>query len=184
MTLTEIIKRDDVFDEQTLCFQTTPLAKIWVLSLLTFGFYDLFLVYSYWKTLREKFGHKVSPLWRAIFLTIMNFSLFPTLKKYFEHYGVKCTSGVLLAFSYLFWCGVQNGLSRISEKTDGLNIAVEIISLIACIFSTFIIVSIQKNINKINQEKFPNAPQNNWKISNTIWTVILAILIVLAYLPA
>ena len=39
-------------------------------------------------------------------------------------------------------------------------------------------------LNKINEQYYPDAPKNPWSVANTIWTVILMVLWILTYLPA
>ena len=69
---------------QNMCFPTISLYKICILSLITFGLYDIIWGYKLWKIIQTEFGYKhINPLLRAFFLKITNFSLFDVLSKYF-----------------------------------------------------------------------------------------------------
>ena len=35
-----------------------------------------------------------------------------------------------------------------------------------------IVAYIQFIINRVNEENFPNAPQNKWSVTNTIWLIV------------
>ena len=74
-----VVKRSYEKNDQTLCFPTTSLAKVIILSILTFGLYPIIMSYNYWKKLNENFGYDISPFWRAIFFIYTNFKLFPVL---------------------------------------------------------------------------------------------------------
>ncbi len=39
------------------------------------------------------------------------------------------------------------------------------------------------HINTINQHHYPQAKNNNWKLSNTIWAIICLALFMLAIIP-
>ena len=92
-----VVKRPYDENDSTLCFKTTPIIKVIILSILTFGFYNLILFYNYWKSLNERFGHQVSPFWRAFFAWITNFSLFPILSNYASAFKTNIYAPILLA---------------------------------------------------------------------------------------
>jgi len=147
------------------CFATAPVWKIVLLSAVTCGIYEVIWFYSLWKRLADKFDYKVLPLVRAIFAGITNFWLFPVLENHFKKLNQKSYSGILIAAIYLF-------LSLCSNLREPY-------WLIMPIGSTIIIALYQHRINQTNLAGFPNAPQNNWTVANTIWTVICAPLLIL-----
>ncbi len=183
MSLEEIVKKEYVENDSTLCFKTTPVAKVIILSLVTFGFYDVILAYNFWKTLKENFGYKVSPFWRAIFDVFTNFRLFPIFFKYFENFNVKIMSAGLLASIYLICTWIDNKISFKMMTLDKTNWILETVSWGLCVITTLIFAYFQNKINKINEQHYPDAPKNPWKVSNTIWTILFSILIILLYLP-
>ncbi len=54
-------------------------AKLTILSLATFGLYEVFWFYQNWKRVRDRTGRTLSPFWRAIFSPIFVFPLARTV---------------------------------------------------------------------------------------------------------
>jgi len=67
-----------------------PLAihKPVLMSLATFGVYDVYWLYRNWSRVREKTGRSLSPFWRAIFAPLWAFSLFEEVKDQARPAGV------------------------------------------------------------------------------------------------
>lgn len=179
MSLEEIVKKDYVENDPTLCFKTTPIWKIVVLSLLSGGFYFLILFYNYWKTLRYNFGYEINSFFRAWFMSITNFSLFPIFDKYFRCFGERLSVPCWFAFLFFVLCIISSALDRITWRMEELNATywgAEGLNFIISILIILMVVFIQSKINKVNKEYFPNAPVNGWTVANTVWTVVLGLL--------
>lgn len=185
MELKDIVKKEFAENDETLCFQSTPISKILVLSVLSGGIYDIILAYGWWKSLKQNFGYKISPFWRGVFCVFTNFKLFPIFEKYTKIFETKekYLKGVKYAILYFLMCFISTKIELKATILDLKNqldpitsIIIELISLLFTLAATLIMVSVQRKINKINEQYFPNAPQNSWKKSNIIWTVILVIL--------
>ena len=166
-----------------LDFQTTPIWKIFVLSILTGGLYHIVYFYSLWKTIKVKFGFKNAPFWRALFSGITNFWLFPILGVYFERFNNKIKNASLLATFYFLICWVSNRMAMSTWNSELINYGIEVLDLFLTLVLTLIVVKFQSIINKINQENFPNAEVNGWKLSNTIWSIVFALLTILYFIP-
>ncbi len=191
-TLQEIVKKEYVENDSTLCFETTPPAKVFILSVLTFGIYDLILAYNWWKVLKQNFGYQVSPFWRGLFNVFTNFKLFPIFEKYFSSLeikgayfsGISCAiyyfmmqvADVRLTFKELSW---EDAGSLTYDKT----VIINIVSIILYMQCALVIAFLQNKINKTNIQYFPNAPKNPWKVSNIIWIIIFLIMNILTFLP-
>ena len=93
--LISMVKNKNI-DINELWFETTPIYKIVILSILTFGFYNIVLLYNYWKVFKKKFGYAISPSCRAIFFAIYCFSLFPKLDKYIKTFNIASFPPILL----------------------------------------------------------------------------------------
>ena len=169
--------------DNTLCFKTTPLSKVFFLSLLSCGIYDIIFVLNYWKTLKDHFDIKISPFWRGLFVPLTNFKLFPVLSLYFKKYNISFNA-TLLAWIYFIVSYISTKVDIKSLKFETTNWTYEIISLSFILASTLIMVFVQHKINKVNYENFPDAPKNPWKASNIIWFIILLSCTVLVYLPS
>lgn len=158
-------------NKENMCFTTTPLCKLVILSVITLGFYDLIWAYNLWRTIKIEFGYNVNALLRTIFMGITNFSLFNIINKHTHKCGLDEFNSVILATIYIILCIIGNIYNSMS--------------IITLLLTTAVIAHIQKNINKVNETNFPNAKINYWNYSNTIWTtifVVLYFLIILNYL--
>ena len=81
--------------------------KLVIMSLCTFGVYEIYWFYRNWKFLREKYNFKVSPLGRAIFTVFFCHSLFKTIREYAQQNDVGCNykpAQLSLAYILLTLC--------------------------------------------------------------------------------
>ena len=191
MELKDIVKREFAENDESLCFQSTPISKILVLSVLSGGIYDIILAYSWWKSLKLNFGYKIFPFWRGFFCVFTNFKLFPIFEKYTKIFNTKGEEikGIALALLYFLMVYMSVKLEIKAFRLELKNqldpiiaITIDLFSLLFTLASALILVSVQKKINKTNEQYFPNSPKNPWKKSNIIWAVILAILTILGLL--
>lgn len=67
--------------------------KFIVLSICSFGLYEVYWSYKNWKRLKEASGEELSPVWRAIFAPLWGFSLFKRIR------DVASSAGVPVAWS-------------------------------------------------------------------------------------
>jgi hypothetical protein len=74
--------------------------KFIVLSICTFGIYELYWCYQNWKRLKTSSGENLSPFWRAFFAPLWGFSLFKRIRAEAVSAGVpvEWNSGVLATF--------------------------------------------------------------------------------------
>jgi len=88
-------------------YRATPqfavsLGKLAILSIVTFGIYDLYWAYQQWDAIRRRENEDLSPFWRAFFAPLWGFSLFPRIQKLAEMHHVPVNwSGGALAVVYL-----------------------------------------------------------------------------------
>jgi hypothetical protein len=54
-------------------------AKLSLMSIATFGLYELWWSYRNWKAVKLRYGEALSPFWRAFFAPLWNYSLFSHL---------------------------------------------------------------------------------------------------------
>jgi len=74
--------------------------KFIVLSICTFGIYELYWCYQNWKRLKTASGENLSPFWRAFFAPLWGFSLFKRIRAEAVSAGVpvEWNSGALATF--------------------------------------------------------------------------------------
>jgi hypothetical protein len=62
-------------------FHAMPVWKLAVMSMCTFGLYELYWCYRNWNRVRERTGQILSPFWRAFFAPFWAFSLFEEVER-------------------------------------------------------------------------------------------------------
>ena len=123
------------------------LTKLVVMSLCTFGFYELYWAYKHWDAMRRREQEDLSPFWRAFFAPLWAFSLFPRLQRLTSMYGVPATwSGTGLAVAYFL-------LHIASRLPDPL----WLVSLLG--FLPVLVA--QRSVNALNEAVAPDAPRND-----------------------
>ena len=133
-------------------YQTAPqfnvsLSKLAVMSLCTFGLYEVYWAYKHWHAIRQREQEHLSPFWRAFFAPLWAFSLFPRLQAITALYGVPATwSGSALALAYF-----------LLHMTWRLPDPYWLISVIG--FLPLLVV--QRSIDALNAAVAPDAPRNN-----------------------
>jgi hypothetical protein len=81
--------------------------KLVVLSICTFGFYELYWAYKNWQRIRAASGEVLSPFWRAFFAPIWSFSLFGQIRDRVTQDGKPADwSPPFLATCYLLLSGL------------------------------------------------------------------------------
>lgn len=83
-------------------------AKVFVMSLVTFGIYLLYWFYRHWSLIRARDRSDIMPFWRAFFSIFWVYSLFKRARQDGETYGVSdgfaagalAVAYVILQFSY------------------------------------------------------------------------------------
>lgn len=84
---TEIAYHEHEGTTENLTSSTSPypyvisIPKLVVLSIVTFGLYEIYWFYKQWKSLKAERNLKVTPWARALFATIMSYSLFKEVSK-------------------------------------------------------------------------------------------------------
>ncbi|MCM1002832.1 MAG: hypothetical protein NC408_00655 [Candidatus Gastranaerophilales bacterium] len=180
--MSEVQTNEIVQNQNSFSFKTTPVSKVILLSFLTAGIYDLILIFNYWKTVRDNMGLKVSPFWRSVFAVLTNYKLFPIFKEYFEKYNINFSNVSLLASGYLLCTWLDNKITFRTLALEEVNYSLEITILILELITALILGFVQNKINKINEQNFPDAEQNPWKVSNIIWAIIFALITIGTFL--
>lgn len=88
----------------SLTFFPVATHKFVILSLCSFGIYELYWCYQQWARIRQSSGEELSPIWRTIFAPLCTFSLLSRIRAYAQGAGVAVgwSAGLLgLAFAIL-----------------------------------------------------------------------------------
>jgi hypothetical protein len=91
----------DVRQSDKAHFFTTSTLKLALMSVCTFGIYELYWFYKNWVLIKERTGESIMPFWRAFFAPIWAYSCFKRMR---ESASENHTQGTLsigfLAFAY------------------------------------------------------------------------------------
>jgi hypothetical protein len=80
-------------------------SKFVVLSLVTFGIYELYWIYQNWIRIRRTSGEMLSPFWRTFFTPIWVFALFARIRALAKEHGIPAGwNAVVLATVYVALC--------------------------------------------------------------------------------
>ncbi|MFN5581982.1 hypothetical protein [Gemmatimonas sp.] len=141
--------------------------KFIVLSICTFGFYELYWCYQNWVRLQSKSTKDISPFWRTFFAPLWNFRLFGSIRDMAvaENVAVSWSAGVLGAL-YL----VLSLLWRLPDPWWWLSFA----ALLA-------LVPVQQTAQRINRLYVAEGerPENHTYSKTNIVTIVIGSLIVI-----
>lgn len=99
----------EVSAEQAYFFTASPV-KLVVMSLCTFGFYELYWFYKNWVIIKHRAASNIMPVWRAVFAPFWGFAAFDEVNKAAVEHGVPTSlSAGWLGLAYLLLSITSNG---------------------------------------------------------------------------
>lgn len=169
---------EDAVEENTLSavpyFFTTSTLKLTLMSICTFGLYDIFWFYKNWVFIQERTGRKIKPLVRAIFAPIFAYSCFKEIKITAKENEIFETLSIgSLTFAYIF-LGIT---SRFPAPYSLLS------------FFGFAIIILVNNVAlDINKKMVTDFENNNkfsrWNIATIVIGTLLVILTIIgSFMP-
>jgi hypothetical protein len=150
---------------QPLFFPVSRL-KLIIMSIVTFGIYELYWFYKNWKLIKQRTGDNIMPFWRAFFGVIFCYSCFKEIKEVAKTQNVTfpSTPGLLATIWIVFtitW--------RLPDPY-----------WLVCLSAPLVLLPIQKTINNLNAVVAPNHNPNSrfsaWNIVGIIFGVIWLLL--------
>ena len=153
---------------RTAPFFSVGTTKLAVMSVLTFGLYEIYWAYRHWRTLRDVGGQKVWPVPRSIFFPVVSYSLFHKISDAAQDAEVPATfSPAGLAVAVIAFALS----SRLPEPYSLVSLA-----------SFLPLLPAQSAANEVNAKIAPLAdPNTRFTLANFIWVVVLALLLVAAF---
>lgn len=70
-----IASQGQTADQQVGSYYAMSVTKLWIMSVLSFGIYNLAFFFRHWRHLRDHQQQDVSPFWRTVFAPFMYFGL-------------------------------------------------------------------------------------------------------------
>jgi len=158
---------------ELLTSDTTPypyvisISKLIILSIATFSIYDIYWFYKQWKSFKAERDLKVTPWARALFATLMSYSLFKEVSKAIK--SLDKTRGLEaggLAIAYF----ILVALWRLPDPWWWLSM-----------LSVLPLIPVQNTINSYWEQKYGDkVVKSGFGAWNWIWTIIGGIVIILA----
>lgn len=130
--------------------------KLVVLSLVTFGLYEIYWFYKNWMLVKIRTGQNIRPFWRAVFSVFFCYSLFKSVKQSANSLGIPCQmSPGLLACAYIL-------LSAMWDLPDPF--------WLVGLLGFLPLVSVQGVINEVNAKAASTREQSSaYSLSNVSW---------------
>jgi hypothetical protein len=147
--------------------------KLVTMSIVTFGFYEVYWAYKNWQLIKSRDESKIQPIWRAIFLLLFFYPLINKVKTVANSNGVSTNySPILITIIWVFLII----MSRVSSELPLL--LVGIVSLIIdCLFG-LLLIPVQEAANQVNAtmvpDHLPNDRFSGWNIiAISCWSIYL-----------
>jgi hypothetical protein len=139
-------------------FFAVSIFKLLMLSVCTFGLYEIFWFYRNWEVIRRREQRLFNPIWRALFAVLYSYGFFARVRE-FKHRSLtpsRLPAGALAAGWGIFSLGW-----RLLPEPFWLLSAVAIVFLLP----------VQRRVNEINAAAAPGHPAND-QFTPLNWIVI------------
>ena len=130
--------------------------KLFVMSIVTFGFYQQFWFYKNWQLLKAENESNISPFWRAVFTNLFCYSLLAQIKKWAK------SRNVYANFSPLWLTVAWIGISIFCVNLPRPYILAGLLSVIA-------LLPVQKSVNELNNLMVPYHDRNS---QFSVWNIL------------
>ncbi|WP_341730801.1 hypothetical protein [Microcoleus sp. EPA2] len=141
--------------------------KLFVMSLVTFGLYQIFWCYKNWQLFKAATGSNISPFWRAVFNGLFCYSLITKIRNRAKMRGIDANfSPFLLTVA---WIGMAL-CARLPKPY-----------LLVSFFSVIVLLPVQEIVNELNGLVAPNHnPNDRFSVWNIVTIAVGGSLTVLA----
>lgn len=141
--------------------------KLFVMSLVTFGLYEVFWFYKNWQLFKAATGYNISPFWRSVFSGIWCYFLFMEIKILAKSRRVHANFSPFLLAVFGIWF-------RLCAKLPDPY-------WIVSFFSVIVLLPVQEIVNELNCVVAPNHnPNSRFSVWNILTIAVGGSLIVLA----
>lgn len=156
-------------------FLYIPVARLILMSIVSFGFYEAYWIYRNWRYLKERDKLAVSPFWRGMFGIFFCHSLLRRIHEDKEACSIRLPtfSPSGLATGWVVLTIVSNVVSRAPGITA---------SVVAAFTPSFLcLIPVQSYINSVTEQRSPGQPYYRWSLGHfvclvpgiIVWTLLL-----------
>jgi len=161
-------------------FLYIPVSRLVVMSLATFGMYEIYWIYRNWSFLNRRDNLGIHPFWRAVFAYFFINSLLRTIKNdRVASHIIRCGySSAGLAAGWILFTLIGTASSRSPDPS------VSLLGIFISAPAFLFLVPVQRYINRVN-ESLPLRPNYcNWTFGQVALLLITIGLFVLSFLGA
>lgn len=138
-------------------FSVSPF-KLIVMSVCTFGFYDLYWFYKNWNVIKKWDRPYIRPFWRAFFAYFFCFGVFQLIRKHADSQSIHSSySPIALTIGWI-----------VLSLLTSLPVPFSWISYLAVLF----ILPAQQTVNSMNHSLVPDQNKNE---NFTVWNIVVVI---------
>lgn len=141
-------------DSQPMFFPVSRF-KLFVMSLLTLGLYQIFWFYKSWQLFKAETGRNISPFWRAFFSGIFFYPLLKEIKIWAKSYCVDANFSPFMLT--IIWIGLSQCV-RLPKPY-----------LLVSLLSLIVLLPVQEVVNKLNSVVAPNHNPND---RFSVWNIL------------
>lgn len=147
-------------------YYAMSVTKLWIMSVLTFGLYNLAFFYRHWLHLRDHAQQDVSPFWRTFFAPLMYFGLNSQVSDA-ARFGQVRTPALLSSAAILYFAATAVGriLDRMFDETD---VAATLLTFALAPIATYAITMTQTAANRILEKEGYSGPVNSGVTAGSI----------------
>ena len=152
-------------------FYAMSVTKLWIVSVLSFGLYNLLFFYRHWRHLRDHGQQDVSPFWRTVFSPFMYFGLNTQVADAarFKQVPVPSTLGAAAGLYF-----AANVVGRFVDRiADDGGAWAAVVGLLVIPIATYALTVTQTAMNRVLATEDSRGPVNE---GATVGSVIISIL--------
>lgn len=152
-----------------------PIARVIILSIVSFGLYEAYWIYKNWRYLKEREGLMIQPFWRGIFGIFFCHKLFERIHEDEQARAVQepTFSASGLATAWVVLIIISNLLSRAPSLAA---------SIVAAFIPSFLcFVPVQRYINAVTEKRNPGQRYYGWSAGHIVCLVFGVLVWVLAF---
>ena len=143
-------------------FFTTSTLKLVLMSICTFGIYELYWFYKNWVLIKERTGQNIMPIWRSIFALFWAYSCFKHIKNSAAENNIQES----------LFIGVLGIVYFVLEILPLFPDQSEILFVMISLFSFTLLIPVNSVALRVNQHLVANFV-NNEKFSGWNWVALV-----------
>lgn len=152
-------------------YYAMSITKLWIMSVLTFGLYNLAFFYRHWRHLRDHHQQDVSPFWRTFFSPFMYFGLNSQVTGAAQFREVPAPAMLAAAPALYF---AANAVGRVLDRfSDDASVGMTLLTFALVPLATYALTVTQSAVNRILEKEGYSGVINSGTTAGSIVVGIL-----------